>query len=168
MPKCRKVLEKAVNVTSTNRGFEQFSIVLLPMNKEKTFLIFSKKNSRRRWKTHKTLILVILILLLIVCPFLYILIISFKLLHNFLHRIKSYQYPQAYYLSAGVIIIRRCINYARGRALQNIFKIFFGKISQCRKLSHSAEITLLHIFIHWDELYYYRMLLRILLHASLS
>ena len=35
MPKYRKVSEGAVNVTSTNRGFRIFSIVLLRMNKQR-------------------------------------------------------------------------------------------------------------------------------------
>ena len=47
MLKYRKVLEEAVNVTSTNRGFTT--------NKERSVLLLSKKNSRRRRNTHKTL-----------------------------------------------------------------------------------------------------------------
>ena len=58
--------------------------------------------------------------------------------------------------AAGVLIIRRRNNYTRGRASQN-FLNFFKKISQCRKLSHSAENTLFHILIH---------ALPILIHAS--
>ena len=38
--------------------FERFGIVLLRMNKERIFLLLSKKNSRRRWNTHKTFTLV--------------------------------------------------------------------------------------------------------------
>ena len=50
----------------------------------------------------------------------------------------------------GVKIIRRRINYpGRARVDQNSKK----KISKCLKLSHSAENTLFHIFIHWAELY---------------
>ena len=42
-------------------------------------------------------------------------------------------------ISTGVLIICRRNNYTRGRASQKIFELFLEKISQCRKLSHSAE-----------------------------
>ena len=58
----------------------------------------------------------------------------------FLHSIKSYQYPQAYKFSAGVIII------LAGGVGSKI--LFVEKISQYRKLSDSAENEPVHIFIH--------------------
>ena len=51
-------------------------------------------------------------------------------------------------ISAGVLFIRRRNNYTRGPAWVAQKKFFFEKISQCRKLSHSAENTLFHILIH--------------------
>ena len=51
--------------------------------------------------------------------------------------------------SAGVLIIRRRNNYPRGRAgLQEKNHFFSEKISQCGKLSLSAENESFHIFIH--------------------
>ena len=67
----------------------------------------------------------------------------------------------AYYLSAGVIIIFAAAckkkiekNSKKSHSAENcrtVPKI----VAQCRKLSHSAENTLFHIFIHWIELYHY-------------
>ena len=56
MAKYRKVLEEAVNVTSTNRGFRtiQHSVATYEQTK-KGLSYFIQKNSRRRWNTHKTL-----------------------------------------------------------------------------------------------------------------
>ena len=52
------------------QDFERFSIVLLRMNKQiKIVLLLFKKESRRRWNTHKTLTFVNLLLVLFVCPF---------------------------------------------------------------------------------------------------
>ena len=50
-------------------------------------------------------------------------------------------------ISAGVLFIRGRNNYTRGRTSQNILN-FSEKISQSRKLSHSAENTLFHILIY--------------------
>ena len=60
MSKFRKVLEEAVNVTSTSRGFRtiQPSVATYEQTK-KGLYYFVQKNSRRRWNTHKNLILVI-------------------------------------------------------------------------------------------------------------
>ena len=91
------------------------------------------------------------------CPFLYLLFIFFKLLHILFtwHQVNHTRNI----LSAGVIIIRRSINYPHGRIWPRIFEILFEKISvpkivaQYRKLSHSAETTLIQIFKHWAQLY---------------
>ena len=62
--------------------------------------------------------------------------------------------PTRIKISAGVLIIRRGNNYTRGRkgavgVRQWVAqKKLFEKISQCRKLSHSAENESVHIFIH--------------------
>ena len=83
MSKYRKVLQEAVNVILTNRGFRkiQHSVATYEQTK-RIVLLLSIKNSRRRWNTHKTFTLVNLIIALIVCPFLHILINFFKILHN--------------------------------------------------------------------------------------
>ena len=59
MSKYRKVLEEAVNVTSTNRGFQtiQHSVATYEQTK-KGLSYLSKKNFSRRWNTHKTFTLV--------------------------------------------------------------------------------------------------------------
>ena len=44
--------------------------------------------------------------------------------------------------AAGVIIIRAGGGHPRS------FEIFFEKVSQCRKLSHSAKNDPFHIFMH--------------------
>ena len=60
MSKYRKVLVEAVNVTSTNRGFRtiQHSVATYEQTKRGLSYFYPKKNSRRRWNTHKTLTLV--------------------------------------------------------------------------------------------------------------
>ena len=59
MSNYRKVLEDSVNVTSTNRRFRtiQHSVATYEQTKKGLSLFLSKKNSRRRWNTHKTLYL---------------------------------------------------------------------------------------------------------------
>ena len=54
-----KVLQKALNVISNNRGFRtiQQNVATYEQTK-KDCLTFFQKNSRRRWNTHKTLTLV--------------------------------------------------------------------------------------------------------------
>ena len=59
-------------------------------------------------------------------------------------------FPAAENLSGGGKIIRWRNNYP-GRA--RVDQKFEKKFSKCPKLSHSAENTLFHIFIHWTELY---------------
>ena len=82
------------------------------------------------------------------CPFLYILITTFKAHHNFFYiALSQSSILTRNRISAGVLKIRRRNIYTRGRASQK-FLIFFEKISQCWKLSHSAEKTLIHILIH--------------------
>ena len=76
MSKYRKVLQEAVKVTSTNRGFRtiQHSVATYEQTK-KDRLTFIQKISRRRWTSHKSLTLVCFLnKFLIVCPFFYLLI----------------------------------------------------------------------------------------------
>ena len=57
--KYRKVLEKAVNDTSTNRGFRtiQHKVATYEQSKERVSYFYPKNNSRRKCNTHKTLTL---------------------------------------------------------------------------------------------------------------
>ena len=66
----RKVLQEAVNVTSTNRVFRtiQHSVATYEQTERIVFLL-SRRNSKRKRNTHKTLTFVNLIIVLIVCPF---------------------------------------------------------------------------------------------------
>ena len=66
----------------------------------------------------------------------------------FIHFQKLFQtITQSFYIALSHINVRRRNNYTRGRASPKIFELF-RKISQCRKLSHSAENTLFHFLIH--------------------
>ena len=61
MSKYRKVLEEAVNVTSTNRGFRtiQHSVATFEQTKKRlSYFLSRSSSSRRRWNTHRTLTLV--------------------------------------------------------------------------------------------------------------
>ena len=84
MPKYRKVLEEAVNVTSTNRGFRtiQHSVATYEQTKKGLSYFYQKRIVEEDGTHTKPLPLSFLILVLIVCPFLYFLINFFKLLHN--------------------------------------------------------------------------------------
>ena len=82
-----KVLQEAVNVTSTNRGFRtiQHSVATYEQTKKGLSYFFFKENSRRIWNTHKTITLVNLIIVLILCLFATV----------SLHSIRSHQYPHS-------------------------------------------------------------------------
>ena len=59
MSKYRKVLEKQSTLLQPIEDFEQFSIMLLRINKQtKDCLTFIQKEYRRRWNEHKTFIIV--------------------------------------------------------------------------------------------------------------
>ena len=59
MAKYRKVLEEAINVTSTNRGFRtiQHSVATYEQTKKGLSYFYPKRivEEGRRWNTHKTL-----------------------------------------------------------------------------------------------------------------
>ena len=57
----------------------------------------------------------------------------------------------------GAKAVRSSVKFKRRRqnypGREQVGKKFEKKIPQCRKLSHSAEKILFHIFIHWAKLY---------------
>ena len=85
MLKYRKVLEEAVNVTSTNRRFRtiQHSVATYEQTKNDLSYFHPKRNVEEDGIHTKPLPLYFLILILIVCPFSYFLINFFKLLQTF-------------------------------------------------------------------------------------
>ena len=84
MSKYRKGLEESVNVTSTNRGFRtiQHSVATYEQTKKGLSYFYPKRIVEEDEIHTKPLHLYMLIIILIVCPFLYFLINFFKLLHN--------------------------------------------------------------------------------------
>ena len=76
-----------------------------------------------------------------ICPTLYILITVPIFNTIFLYGIKSYRYPQARKLTAGVRISPHRKNYPRGRPCKkkSFQIIIFSKVSQCRKPTHSTQ-----------------------------
>ena len=56
----RKVLEEAVKATLTCRGIRniQHIVATSEQTKKKIVLLLTKRNSKRRWKTHRTFPLV--------------------------------------------------------------------------------------------------------------
>ena len=82
--KYRKVLEEVVNVTSTNRRFRTIhhGVATYEQTKKTLSYFYPKKLVEEDGIHPKPLHLWVLILVLIVCPFLYILINFFKLSHN--------------------------------------------------------------------------------------
>ena len=84
MSKYRKVLEESVNVTSINRGFRtiQHSVATYEQKKKGLSYFYTKRIVEENGIHTKTPLLVNLIIVFIVCPFLYFLINFFNLLHN--------------------------------------------------------------------------------------
>ena len=84
MSKYRKVLEEAVNINSTNRGFWTFqhSVATYEQTKKGLAYLYPKRLVEKDEIHAKPLHLYVLIIVLIVCPFLYILINFCKLLHK--------------------------------------------------------------------------------------
>ena len=84
MSKYRNVLEEAVNITSTNRGFRtvQHRIATYEQTKRKLSYFYPKRKVEEDGIHTKPLHLQVLMIFLIVCPFLYNLINFFTLLHN--------------------------------------------------------------------------------------
>ena len=85
MSKYRKVLEEAVNVTSTNRGFRtiQHSIARYEQTKKGLSYFYPKSIVQRRWNTHKILTFVKFeYSFKCLSFFIYSLISFFKVLHN--------------------------------------------------------------------------------------
>ena len=84
MSKYRKVLEEAINVISTNRGIRtiQHSVATYEQTKKGLSYFYTKRIVDEDGIHTKPLRLSVLIIFSIVCPFLYILINFFKLLHN--------------------------------------------------------------------------------------
>ena len=82
--KYRKVLEDAVNVTSTNKGFRtiQQSVATYEQTKKSMSYFYPKRIVEEDGRHTKSLHSYVLIIFSIVCPFLYILINFLKLLHN--------------------------------------------------------------------------------------
>ena len=86
MSKYRKVLQEAINVTSTNRGFRKFqhSVATYEQTKKALSYFYPKRIVEEDGTHTKPLHLYISIRVLIVCSFLYILNNFFKPLHNLL------------------------------------------------------------------------------------
>ena len=83
MPKYRKVLEEAVNVTSTKRGFRtiQHGVATYEQTKKGLSYFYPKRIVEDDGIHTKSLPLKVLIIVLVVCPFSYILINFFNLVH---------------------------------------------------------------------------------------
>ena len=84
LSKYRKVLEESVNVTSTNRGFRtiQHSFAMYEQTKKGLSYFYPKRILEEDGIHTKLLYLLVLVIVFIVCPFLYNVIESFKLSHN--------------------------------------------------------------------------------------
>ena len=143
MPKYRKVLEEAVIVYSSNRGFRtiQHSVATYEQTKKSLSYFYTKRIVKEDGVHTKPLPLYFLIIVLIVCPFLYFLNNFFKLLHNTTYIALSHINIRMHNkISAGVLIIRRRNNYTLGRwAPKNLWN-FLQKnlivpkiVAQCQK-----------------------------------
>ena len=84
MPIYLKVLEEAVNVTSTKRGYKtiQRSVATYEQTKKGLSYFYPKRIVEEDGIHTKPLPLYFFIIVLIVCPFLYFLIKFFKVLQN--------------------------------------------------------------------------------------